>query len=141
MQWADENSKRSGNGEKGETSFISTMTRVQIPFQAALSEAKEMLGPGTDTTSATLAHILWALSLNQSFQAELVSDLATAGWPIDMAQLEAIPRLVACVKEGIRWTGAAAAMLPRVVPRGGTRLGGKFLPGGVCSMRRVSIEI
>jgi cytochrome P450 len=114
------------------------MIRGQMPFQAAVSEAKEMLGPGTDTTSATLAHILWALSLNRSFQEELASDLATAGWPIDMAQLEAIPRLVACVKEGIRWTGAAAAMLPRVVPREGTKLAGKFLPGGVCSICRVN---
>jgi cytochrome P450 len=112
------------------------MAGGNVPPQAALSEAKEMLGPGTDTTSLTLAHILWALSLNQSFQAELVSDLTAAGWPIDMGDLEAIPRLVACVKEGIRWTGAAVAMLPRVVPQGGTTLAGKYLPGGVRAQSR-----
>lgn len=96
-----------------------------------------MLGPGTDTTSATLAHILWALSLNQSLQDDLVSDLKTANWTTDMTELESIPRLAACVKEGIRWTGAASAMLPRIVPTGGSLLAGKQIPGGVSSFTQI----
>jgi cytochrome P450 len=90
-----------------------------------------MLGPGTDTTSATLAHILWALAHDISYQDALVQDLMDAQWPNDMSSLESIPRLRAAVKEGIRWTGAAAAMLPRVVPEGGCTLAGTFIPGGV----------
>lgn len=90
-----------------------------------------MLGPGTDTTSATLAHILWALAHDSSYQSELVFDLEDAGWPTDIGSLEKIERLRAAVKEGVRWTGAAAAMLPRVVPEGGVVLAGKKLPGGV----------
>ncbi|KAF5857405.1 hypothetical protein ETB97_005789 [Aspergillus alliaceus] len=117
--------------EKGpDLSFLKVMAGSRISEQSALSEAKEMLGPGTDTTSATLAHILWALSLNQSLQEELVSDLRAAGWPTDMTTLESISKLTACVKEGIRWTGAAAAMLPRIVPKGGYMLAGKHIPGG-----------
>jgi cytochrome P450 len=107
------------------------MAGARIPEQCALSEAKEMLGPGTDTTSATLAHILWALSLNKPLQEDLVSDLAAAKWPTDMTALESIPTLTACVMEGIRWTGAAAAMLPRIVPPSGAVLGGIQVPGGV----------
>ncbi|KAL3467188.1 cytochrome P450 [Aspergillus heterothallicus] len=111
-------------------SFLKVMAGARIPEQCALSEAKEMLGPGTDTTSATLAHILWALSLDPSFQEELVSDLATSGWFTEMSALESIPTLTACVMEGIRWTGAAAAMLPRIVPTGGAVLAGIQVPGG-----------
>ena len=92
-----------------------------------------MLGPGTDTTSATLAHILWALAHDHEFQIALAADLATAGWPTDMTALEGVPRLRAAVKEGIRWTGAATAMLPRVVPPDGAILAGNFVPGGVGS--------
>ena len=103
----------------------------KISVQCALSEAKEMLGPGTDTTSATLSHILWALSLNQAFQIDLFLALEQAKWPTDMTALESVPVLVACVKEGIRWTGAAAAMLPRIVPKGGALLSGTFVAGGV----------
>ncbi|PYI01151.1 benzoate 4-monooxygenase cytochrome p450 [Aspergillus sclerotiicarbonarius CBS 121057] len=130
-RWADEQLAATMDSEKAPSlSFLKVMANNRMSEQSALSEAKEMLGPGTDTTSATLAHILYALSLNQSFQQELVSDLEAASWPVDMTALESIPRLRACVKEGIRWTGAAAAMLPRIVPKEGYVLAGKHLPGG-----------
>ncbi|KAE8384759.1 cytochrome P450 [Aspergillus alliaceus] len=116
--WAKEQLTATLDTEKGPgLSFLKVMAGSRISEQSALSEAKEMLGPGTDTTSATLAHILWALSLNQSLQEELVSDLRAAGWPTDMTTLESTSKLTACVKEGIRWTGAAAAMLPRIFLR------------------------
>lgn len=111
--------------------FIQCMVKSGLAPQSALSEAKEMLGPGTDTTSASLAHILWALAHNPEYQEELYQDLLAADFPADINSLEAIPRLRACVKEGIRWTGAAAAMLPRIVPPAGVELFGRFLPGGV----------
>ncbi|PYH44754.1 cytochrome P450 [Aspergillus saccharolyticus JOP 1030-1] len=129
--WANAQLVAMKDSEKGSgLSFLKVMAGARMPEQTALSEAKEMLGPGTDTTSATLAHILYALSLNQIFRADLVTDLEASDWPTDMSALEAIPRLVAAVKEGIRWTGAAAAMLPRIVPRGGQLLAGKHLPEG-----------
>lgn len=107
------------------------MTRSGLPIKTALSEAKENLGPGTDTTSATLAHILWALGHNLQFQEHLHEDLQDIKFSTSMSDLEAIPRLRACVKEGIRWAGAAAVMLPRVVPQGGVEFHGNFIPEGV----------
>lgn len=107
------------------------MIRSRLPAASALSEAKEMLGPGTDTTSATLAHILWGLAHDLEFQDQLAQDLATAGWPTDMVVLEGTLRLRAAVREGIRWTGAAAAMLPRIVPEGGVVLAGRYISAGV----------
>ncbi|KAK0609856.1 Cytochrome P450 monooxygenase yanH, partial [Lasiodiplodia hormozganensis] len=111
--------------------FIRVMLKSGLAPQSALSEAKEMLGPGTDTTSASLAHILWALAHNSAYQDELYGDLSAAGFPTHMGGLEAVAKLKACVKEGVRWAGAAAAMLPRVVPEGGVELvGGTWVPGG-----------
>jgi hypothetical protein len=107
------------------------MIRSHLPPSAVLSEAKEMLGPGTDSTGVTCGHILWGLAHDVKFQDELARDLAIAGWPTGLSQLEGIPRLRAAVKEGIRWAGAASAMLPRAVPEGGAMLAGKFIPGGV----------
>ncbi|RAO73929.1 uncharacterized protein BHQ10_009941 [Talaromyces amestolkiae] len=111
--------------------LIHTLTRSGLPLKTALSEAKENLGPGTDTTSATLAHIIWALSHNLQFQGRLFQDLQNIRFSSAISDLEAVPRLRACVKEGIRWTGAAAVMLPRIVPQGGIELHGKFIPEGV----------
>ncbi|RAL08752.1 cytochrome P450 [Aspergillus homomorphus CBS 101889] len=136
-QWADAQLVAMKDSEKAPSiSFLRIMAGGRMSEQSALSEAKEMLGPGTDTNSATLAHILYALSFNEALQADLVRDLEAAGWPTDTSALEAIPRLVAAVKEGIRWTGATAAMLPRIFPRGGyrlagNRLAGNRLPGGI----------
>lgn len=107
------------------------MVNSNLPSSTALSEATENLGPGTDTTSASLAHILWVLGSNPHFQEELFQDLAAVSFSTDMTTLENIPRLRACVKEGIRWTGAAAAMLPRLVPEGGAEFYGHFLPENV----------
>ncbi|KAF7883331.1 uncharacterized protein EAF02_005251 [Botrytis sinoallii] len=108
--------------------LVQTMINSNLPSSTALSEATENLGPGTDTTSATLAHILWTLRSNPDFQEELFQDLAAVSFPTDMTTLEGIPRFWACKKEGIRWTGAAAAMLPRLVPEGGAEFYGNFLP-------------
>ncbi|KAJ5389089.1 benzoate 4-monooxygenase cytochrome p450 [Penicillium cataractarum] len=129
--WANDQLDTCLDSEKApDISFLKVMAGPRLSPQSALSEAKEMLGPGTDTTSATLAHILWALSLNKNLQNQLFQELEAAQWPTDMSLLESLPLLVACVKEGIRWTGAAAAMLPRIVPKGGTLLDGKYIEGG-----------
>ncbi|KAI8668433.1 hypothetical protein NCS55_00869100 [Fusarium keratoplasticum] len=111
--------------------LIKSLCNSGLHAETALSEAKENLGPGTDTTSATLAHILWALAQNPDYQKALYEDLTAVSFSTDMTTLESVPRLQACVKEGIRWAGAAAAMLPRIVPPGGIELHGKFIPGGV----------
>ncbi|KAG5769729.1 hypothetical protein H9Q73_013478 [Fusarium xylarioides] len=110
--------------------LIQTLCKAGLPAETALSEAGENLGPGTDTTSATLTHIVWALAHNPTFQDALYQDLASVDFSTDMTTLENIPRLQACVKEGIRWAGAAAAMLPRIVPRGGIELHDTFIPEG-----------
>ncbi|KAI1076101.1 benzoate 4-monooxygenase cytochrome p450 [Whalleya microplaca] len=110
--------------------LVQTLVRSGLPPLTALSEAKENLGPGTDTTSASLAHVLWALAHNGQFQEELFDDLSKSGFPTDMTSLESVAKLSACVHEGIRWAGAAAAMLPRIVPEGGVELHGTFIPEG-----------
>lgn len=107
------------------------MVAAGLAPQTALSEAKENLGPGTDTTSGSLAHILYALSHNPQYQELLYNDLSREELTTDMSKLENIPRLKACVKEGVRWAGTAAAMLPRIVPAGGVELHGQVIPEGV----------
>jgi cytochrome P450 len=111
------------------------MIDAGLPPQLALLEARDLLGPGTNTTSTTLAHILWGLAHDTGFQDGIVGDLESAGWPGDLSALEKLPRLKAAIKEGIRWTAAACAMLPRIVPEEGAILCGHFIPGGVSERR------
>jgi cytochrome P450 len=118
-------------GDLGSPNLIETLCNAGLPAETALSEASENLGPGTDTTSGTLAHILWALAHNPAYQDALYRDLEAVNFSSDMTTLEGVARLQACVKEGIRWAATAAAMLPRIVPPGGIELHGKFIPEGV----------
>jgi len=110
---------------------MSTLTNSGLPLTTSLSEGKELLGPGTDTISSTLAHILYALAHDLRSQEELVRDCAAAGWPEDIESLEVVPRLRAAVKEGIRWAASATAVLPRVTPAQGAIFEGRFICGGV----------
>lgn len=135
-QWTDAGLARALTPEKSDKqinspSLIQTLLESGVHPQTALCEARENIGPGTDTTSATLAHVLYALAINPKYQATLRDELRALAFPTDMTSLESIPKLRACIYEGIRWTGAAAAMLPRIVPEGGVWLDGKYLPGGV----------
>ncbi|KAF5672011.1 cytochrome P450 monooxygenase [Fusarium heterosporum] len=116
--------------DSGSRNLIRTLCDAGLPAETALSEASENLGPGTDTTSGTLAHILWALAHNPAYQEALYRDLESVSFSTDMTTLERVPRLQACVKEGIRWAGTAAAMLPRIVPPGGIELHHTFIPEG-----------
>lgn len=135
-QWAKEGLARALYPEQSKEqiaspNLIQTLLKSGLHPQTALCEARENIGPGTDTTSATLAHILYALARNPVYQGKLRSELEALAFPTDVTSLESIPKLRSCVCEGIRWTGAAAAMLPRIVPVGGAWLDGKFLPEGV----------
>lgn len=132
-QWATSSWKTAllRRDDSSAPNLVTTLVGAGLSPETALSEATENLGPGTDTTSATLAHILHALAYNPQFQTELFADLMNARFPTNLSSLEKIPKLQACVKEGIRWTGAAAAMLPRVVPEPGVELLGRYIPGGV----------
>ncbi|RSL68920.1 hypothetical protein CEP54_002506 [Fusarium duplospermum] len=134
QQWCQNSWKMALSGDSepeiSSPNLIQSLCKSGLHAETALSEAKENLGPGTDTTSATLAHILWALAQNPDYQKALNEDLAAISFSTDMTTLESVPRLQACVKEGIRWAGAAAAMLPRIVPPGGIELHGKFIPEG-----------
>jgi len=133
LQWAATAWKTDAPRQSDNKYLIGALIDAGLDPRIALSEAKENLGPGTDTTSATLGHIFWALSRSPDLQASLYQSLSEAEFPSELDRLESIPLLQACVKEGIRWTGAAAAMLPRVTPPGGAELNGHFIPHGVRS--------
>jgi cytochrome P450 len=86
-----------------------------MPIKTTLSEAKENLGPGTDTTSATPAHIIWTLGYNVQFQELLHRDAQNINISESISDLEAVPQLRASVKEGIRCAGAAAVTIACVI--------------------------
>ncbi len=89
---------------------------------------------GTDTTSVTLTLTLLEIFCNDAIYTRLHSELRTAipqkSGLIDLAELEALPFLTACIKEGLRFSTPVRSRLPRVVPPSGWEYKGHRVPGG-----------
>ena len=85
---------------------------------------------GTDTTANTLTYLVWAVVSDSKLQKSLEAEVTKVEEPITDAKLEELPILNAVIKETLRLYGAAPGALPRIVPSGGSRLGGYLIPGG-----------
>ncbi|KAJ5015941.1 Cytochrome P450 monooxygenase cypX [Colletotrichum sp. SAR 10_99] len=93
-------------------------------------EAAAFMIAGTDTTSNTLTHGIWAVLLRPELQTALENEVLGLSDNFTDAELERLPVLHAVIEETLRLYGAAPTPLPRVVPTGGIQLGGYHLPAG-----------
>jgi len=98
---------------------------LHLPDQAAASEAVIFLVAGSDTTAFTLVSAVWHICHDRAVKRKLADALKQAfpekqreGEYPALLDLESIPYLVACVKEGLRVAVAVPGRLPRVVPGG-----------------------
>ncbi|KAJ5626406.1 hypothetical protein N7510_002715 [Penicillium lagena] len=89
---------------------------------------------GTDTTSTTLT-----LTLNEIFSnsmvygrlhAELKRAIPNLSDTAELSNLESLPYLAACVKEGLRFSTPVRSRLPRVTPESGLTYGKHLIPSG-----------
>ncbi|KAL1597348.1 hypothetical protein SLS60_008932 [Paraconiothyrium brasiliense] len=81
----------------------------------------------TETTSSALAFIYYELALNPALQRSLYEELrAHEGYE----DLDSLKLLDACIKEGLRFRPPVALTGSRLVPAGGLRVLGYYLPAG-----------
>lgn len=89
---------------------------------------------GTDTTSVTLTLTILEIFCNNAIYTRLHDELRTAipqsRGLIGLAELEALPYLTACIKEGLRFSTPVRSRLPRVSPPSGWEYNGFKVPGG-----------
>ncbi|KAM6529355.1 hypothetical protein FALCPG4_007491 [Fusarium falciforme] len=94
------------------------------------------LGAGSDTTAITLSSALYYLYRNPKVLAKLrceIDTMVTEGRisdPITFQEAQGMPYLQAVINESFRMHPAVGTILPRVVPKGGVRLGGFDFPEG-----------
>lgn len=93
-------------------------------------EAMNVIIAGTDTTGVTLTYLTWAVLQRLELQAALEAE--SAGLKDNFTENDLINLLLlnAVIEEIHRLHGVAPSSLPRVVPPGGSTLGGKFVPEG-----------
>ncbi|KAJ5549251.1 cytochrome P450 [Penicillium frequentans] len=99
-----------------------------------ISEAIVMFVAGTDTTAAALAvtlhHLLQQPDIYRKLQDEVRTVIPTLDSRPTVPELDALPFLNACVKEGLRISCPSRTRLPRTVPANGWSFRGYHLPAG-----------
>ncbi|OLN92253.1 putative sterigmatocystin biosynthesis P450 monooxygenase STCB-like protein 1 [Colletotrichum chlorophyti] len=87
---------------------------------------------GTDTTATTLVYLIWSVCKNPQIRSRLLKELGTL--PDDYtydSQLKDLTYLNWIIQETLRLYSALPAGLPRLVPAGGEKLAGYYVPGGL----------
>lgn len=92
-------------------------------------EACDIIVAGTDTTGVTMTYLTWAVLQRPELQKALEEEVAALKEGFTENDLIPLPLLNAVIEETLRLYGAAPSSLPRVVPEGGAKLGGYYIPG------------
>jgi cytochrome P450 len=89
---------------------------------------------GSETTAITIAAALYFLLTNPHAHMQLLSEIRGAfksEREINIASVNKLEYMLACLNETMRMLPAVAGGLPRVVPHGGRLLNGSFVPEDV----------
>ncbi|KAF7168666.1 hypothetical protein CNMCM5623_001606 [Aspergillus felis] len=107
---------------------------IELKKEHLLSEAILMFVAGTDTTAAALAitlhHLLQQPEAYQRLQDEVRTVIPTLESRPSFQDLDPLPFLDACIKEGLRISCPSRFRLPRTVSDGGWNFKGHYLPPG-----------
>lgn len=108
---------------------------VDIDKNHLIEEGIVMFVAGTDTTAANLAvtfhHLLQQPELYRQLQEEVMTAMPTLDSRPTAEELDSLPLLNACIKEGLRITCPSRTRMPRTVPAGGWTFKGNHFPAGV----------
>ncbi|KAF9870466.1 cytochrome p450 family protein [Colletotrichum karsti] len=101
-----------------------------------VSMATSNIFAGSDTTAISIRSIIYYMLKNPESKRKLVEEVDEL-WkqgklsdPITVSQSENMPYLQAAMYEALRLHPAVGMTLPRVVPKGGYEIDGRFMPAG-----------
>jgi len=126
-----------GNGEGTMAKGKEALTPGEI-----FTNSSALIIAGSETTATLLSGVTWHLlrRRNRRVYEKLCAEIRAAfadAQQITMKSVSELKYLTAVLDEGMRLYPPAPAALPRVVPKGGEVIDGRFVPGGV---RRVQLS-
>ncbi|KAI8293247.1 Cytochrome P450 monooxygenase gsfF [Colletotrichum sp. SAR 10_98] len=102
-----------------------------------VSMATSNIFAGSDTTAISIRAIIYYMLKYPEAKRKLVEEVDTL-WqqgklsdPVTVAESEKMPYLQAAMYEALRLHPAVGMTLPRVVPKGGYEIDGRFMPAGL----------
>lgn len=107
------------------------MTRMDL-----MVTCQSNIGAGSDTTAITLSSVFYHLMKHPKTYQRLREEIDLAAKegrisdPITFKESQDLPYLQAVIKEALRIHPATGLPMPRIVPKEGVHIAGRFIPGG-----------
>jgi cytochrome P450 len=116
-------------------SFLAKLSRMLRSGQISTVEATDSIASniaaGSDTTAITLSATFYYLYRKPGILAKLRAEVDGRCDPVTFEETQKMPYLQAVINETLRIHPAVGYMLRRDVPREGSILAGRHIPGGV----------
>ncbi|EGY18686.1 benzoate 4-monooxygenase cytochrome P450 [Verticillium dahliae VdLs.17] len=104
--------------------------QTTITREVLIDELHSLMVAGTFNTGTIASTTLFHVLTNDSVRRRVIDELKTVQNKMTHAELEKLPYLSACVKEGFRLGYGPIGRLPRVVPEPGAFFQGYWIPAG-----------
>jgi cytochrome P450 len=118
------------------TDMLGSFVQRGLLRRQATAEVLFQISAGSDTTAtairATLLHLITKRKYLEQLRREIDSAIEThhISSPVSDADIQRLPFLQACVKEGLRIHPPFTGLLMKEVPKQGEVIHGVFIPGG-----------
>ena len=110
---------------------------TEMNDNGVISMATSNIFAGSDTTAISIRSIVFHLCENPQYKRTLVEEIDSQqrarklSIPAKLEEAKNMPYLQACLYEGLRCHPAVGMSLPRMTPKGGIAVDGKYIPKGV----------
>ena len=116
--------------------LYSDETLAPLTDEEICSEVGSLMIGGTDTTSTSMTFIAWELAKHPGWQQKVREELRQAHVHAERGvlkydDLEPLKCLNAVIMEGLRMHSSTPSSLPRIVPKGGAKVAGIWVPENV----------
>ncbi|KAK7751071.1 hypothetical protein SLS62_007057 [Diatrype stigma] len=104
-----------------------------LTMEKLQSNCSILIIAGSETTATLLSGVTYYLLMNPEAMAKLTAEIRGAFKSedeIDFVSVSTLPYLLACLDEALRMYPPVPAGLPRVVPKGGAKISGNYVPEG-----------
>jgi cytochrome P450 len=103
---------------------------VGLSDEIIVKEGKAFIIAGTDTTAVTIAYLIWTVLKHPEVRARLQEEVESLVGEFSVADIQKLSYLQLVINESLRLYGSVSGSLPRAIPKGGSQIGGYFIPEG-----------
>ncbi|KAF4778885.1 cytochrome P450 ClCP1 [Colletotrichum scovillei] len=124
-----------GKKEGGRPDLIEGLLKkkdeLNISFETLAANSNTLIIGGSETTATLLAGVTYYLLMNRDCLAKLSDEVRSSfktEEEIDLVSVNKLTYMLACLDEALRVYPPVSMGLPRVTPKGGATICGKFVP-------------